>query len=105
MTSAPSHPAAPAKGARTPTPVVAAFEIVWRPMESAPNGVTILVARAQRKLRYVGLVTAEDNDYNWSLFDHEMHADGFDCAYAWAYPPAAPQLSKLVKRRAKTGDR
>lgn len=57
---------------------------VWRPMETAPRGITILVWRP--KPRTYQLVQWDDDDYQWQPYED----DGLDRPSHWILPPEAP---------------
>lgn len=61
----------------------------WQPIETAPNGETILVAYENGDLR---LVQHYDNDYEWVAFKGEARF-GVNRPFAWtkpAFPEAVP---------------
>lgn len=58
----------------------------WQPIETAPNGETILVFRSNYEYQ---LVQAEENDYTWQPYV----ADGFDRPTHWMYPPKPPKAT------------
>lgn len=66
--------------------------VQWKPIETAPRGETILVARrGSDGKKYVDLVPGEDNDFVWSAY---LPWEGLDQPYAWAEPPKPPPLPR-----------
>lgn len=68
----------------------AAHAHVWRPIETAPNGAAVLVARSTGD---VELVTAQDNDYEWIPYV----ADGLNRATHWMPVPKPPRIRKYTR--------
>jgi hypothetical protein len=72
----------------------------WKPIETAPNGQTILIARRMGDgAQYIELVDACDNDYDWTPWKN----DGIDRPTHWMEPPALPKLSKVKRAKGKPG--
>lgn len=70
----------------------------WKPIATAPQNRSILIARYCNGRTYVEFVEKDENDYTWTAPDTASMACGIDVPYAWAPAPKPPVFRKMVSK-------